>query len=276
MLASGLPSILATLSTPFLAWESQFCYAQPAFLHLLHAETRYPRALQWSQHSQTLLFSAVSTFPVCLAMLTLESLGCSLVAPAILRRSFPFFHLCRFDSEHWFWVGSHIPPLCLASSQDPGQGQILGDPLPRKEHWAHTVQFCCFSWSELSCCPRWLHPQSSPYCTEFHRLIHSDEKNLATKFIGIVKLGVIWSNTKSAAPDITSPLWYPDLLTPGSTQLTSLLVQKPTSFPRPKMLRAKACRRLSTLQALLSDLFIYLFLACILFIFLLLFFKFYF
>lgn len=74
MSASGLPSILATLSTPFLAWESQFCCAQPAFLHLLHAETRYPRAPQWSQHSQTLLFSAVSTFPVRLAMLTLESL----------------------------------------------------------------------------------------------------------------------------------------------------------------------------------------------------------
>lgn len=26
--------------------------------------------------------------------------GCSLVAPAILPRSFPFFHPCRFDSEH--------------------------------------------------------------------------------------------------------------------------------------------------------------------------------
>lgn len=36
--SSGLPSILATLSTPFLAWEHRFCCAQPAFLHLLHAE----------------------------------------------------------------------------------------------------------------------------------------------------------------------------------------------------------------------------------------------
>ena len=30
--------------------------------------------------------------------------GCSLVAAAFLPRSFPFFHLCRFDSKHWLWA----------------------------------------------------------------------------------------------------------------------------------------------------------------------------
>ena len=216
----------------------------------------YPGALQWSQHSQTLLFSAVSSFPVRLAMLTLESLvAVLLLQPFCPGPSHSFISAgLILNIDFGLWVCSHIPPLCLASSQDPGQGQIPGDPLPRKERWAYAVQFCCFSWFELSCCPRWSHPESSPYSTEFHRLIHSNEKNLATKFIGIEKLGVIWSNTKSGAPDITSALWYPALLTPGSTELTSLLVQKPTSFPRPKMLCTKTCRRLSTLQALLSDL----------------------
>lgn len=254
--SSGLPSILATLSTPSLAWEHRFCCAQPACLHLLRAETSYPGALQWSQHSQTLLFSAVSSFPVRLAMLTLESLVAVLLlqpfCPGPSHSSISAGLILNID--YGLWVCSHIPLLCLASSQDPGQGQIPGDPLPRKERWAHAVQFCCFSWFELSCCPRWSHPESSPYSTEFHRLIHSNEKNLATKFIGIEKLGVIWSNAKSGAPDVTSALWYPALLTPGSTQLTSLLVQKPTSFPRPKMLCAKTCRRLSTIQALLSGL----------------------
>ena len=96
--ASGCPSILVTLSTPFLAWEPRSCCAQPAFLHLPHTQTtsQGPRVVPTLTNSPLL---CCLLLPCVFGHAHLGVPGCSLVAAAFLPRSFPLFYLCRFDSE---------------------------------------------------------------------------------------------------------------------------------------------------------------------------------
>ena len=75
--------------------------------------------------SQNRPVSALCSFSVPSALLMLQPLF-----PGPSCSSFSACLILNVDSG--LWVSSHVPPPCLASSQNPGQGQIPGDPLPRK------------------------------------------------------------------------------------------------------------------------------------------------
>lgn len=90
--------------------------------------------------SQHLPVSALCSFSAPLA-----SLMVLMLQPLFPGPSYSSFSAClSLNVDFGLWVGSHVPPPCLASSQNPGQGQIPGDPLQGKEV-EHTQSSFAFS-----------------------------------------------------------------------------------------------------------------------------------